>query len=435
MSFKENRCHWIHLFVLGGGLWCSSLLVGQSQELESATVAKQQKSLQDANPIEVEAKSSHGSWCQWISSEPGTFYDNQTGEFIQSMVLYGNPQWQYSYVHGTDANGEDFHDGESELRRFNLGIRVHLLQNFIFSMASDIADDGEPGGASEYDSFDYTLHNLDMIFDAQSAFHWNDYKQLQLKVGYFKVPSNAGWTESSNSMRAIERSTLSNYASPSNAMGMLITGRRGSWDFDFGVFSGEDITGGSSGGHGGLWLGHLGYLFRDVKRWDQAKANLRILVNSDAGKNEIFDQDWAISLSSTVRRKHWRMMTDVILAQNGDQGASERSGSYWGISVTPSVWILEDQLEAVFRYQYAHSERSEGFRISSHSARRAADAVGADINGGYGDEYQSFYMGLNYYLCGDHTKAMVGFQWDDLESEDRQVYQGLTTWVALRLYF
>jgi hypothetical protein len=402
---------------------------------ESVTAKHKIKGLIEDNPIEVLSRAGHGGWCGWISNEPGALYRSPTNHWIQDVVIYGNPQLQYDYVNGTDANGEDFHYGELELRRFTLGVRVNFLNNFTFQTGADIKDDGESSDPEEDDSFKYTLNNFDVIFDAKNAFHCDNYNQLQFKLGYFKVPSNAGWTESSNSMRAIERTSISNYASPSNSLGAMLSGSSGNVNFTLGGFSSADIVDDSSYEHGSFFLGHLGYSFTDPKRWDEANVDLRLLVNGDPDTGDTYNQNWAASLSTKVRKKRWRMTAELIIGENGNQNGPSQSGDFWGVAFTPSVWILEDQLEAVFSYQYASASKDEGFRISSHSARRAADAVDADINGGYGDAYQSLYAGMNYYFCGDHTKAMLGFQWDDLESDNHQVYKGLTTWVALRVYF
>ena len=99
--------------------------------------------------------------------------------------------------------------------------------------------------------------------------------------------------------------------------------------------------------------------------------------------------------------------------------------------ITPHSVKLANLLNAELEMVQMRSRAAEGVRISSHSARRAADAVGADINGGRGDRYQSVYAGLNCYVCGDNVKAMVGFQWDDIESKGVQYYRGLTTCIAL----
>ena len=413
----------------------SVICAAESTDPTDITEAKHRRTLKDFSPIEILPKLGRGQWCGWIASEPGTIFDKPTNPVFQSVVIFGNPQWQYSHVSGTDSEGNDFSGDEFQLRRFKLGARIHFLNYFTSSFATDVEADGEPKKNNNYNSFDYSLYTSDVIFDAKDAFNWDSYDQLQLRLGYFKVPSNAGWARSSNSMQSIERDSLANYSSPSDSMGVMISGRRGRWDFDLGLFSSDDINNGLDSGTGGFWLVHLGYLFGERQRLDSLRTDLRLLISDNTKENETFQQDWVASWSTIMRRKHWRLVGDLIIGDNGDIGDSTRQGSYWGYSIMPSIWLIEDRLEAVFRYQYAEAKESNGFRISSHSARRIADQEEANINDGYGDKHRSAYAGINYYLCGDNTKIMAGLQWDDLQSNGKQVYEGLTTWVALRLYF
>jgi hypothetical protein len=146
--------------------------------------------------------------------------------------------------------------------------------------------------------------------------------------------------------------------------------------------------------------------------------------NKSQTYSEIPTHSEVLSWSTVMRRQHWRLMADIIVGKNGDFGDPSQQGYYWGINITPSIWIIQDKLEAVFRYQYAEAERRNGFRISAHSIRRIADQEGANINEGYGDKHQSAYAGINYYLCGDNTKIMAGIQWDDLQSKNQQIYEG-----------
>jgi hypothetical protein len=417
-----------------GGIICL-VMSGAAHAQMTETEAKHEKSQKGFSDIEVLPRFGKGRWCNWIANEPGTLFDNSERRFFQSVVIYGNPQWQYSYVSGTDIHGDEFSGSEFELRRFTLGMRVHFLQHFTFTISSDMEDDSGPDEDSDYESLDYALYSSDIIFDAQDAFNWDCYDKFQIRFGYFKVPSNAGWATSSNSMRAIERAAISNYSSPSDSLGLLISALRNRWDLQLGLFSGDDINNGLTLDQGSYWLGHVGYIFGKQERMDDIRADLRVLVNNDADESETFTQNWAVSLSTEMRKKHWRLMSELIVGENGDLDEPSERGRYWGINLTPSLWIIEDRLEAVFRYQYVQAQERNGFRLSSHSARRIADDVGADINGGYGDKNHSAYAGMNYYLCGDHTKAMVGVQWDKLTSKEVQVYEGFTTWVAFRLYF
>lgn len=438
-SEKNKSCqHLIAWLVLCVSLCSSSLHAQQAMMPETETEAKHRKTLQDHTPIEVLPRFGESRWCPWISNSPGTLFNNSERRLIQSFVIYGNPQLQYSYVSGKDALGQRFSGEEFELRRFKLGFRIHFFQYFTSSISSDMREDSGSQD-SDYNSFDYALYTSDIIFDAQDAFNWDSFEQFQFRLGYFRVPSNSSRAQSSNAMRAVERSSLANYSGPADSLGLLISSRRGSWDMNLGVFSSEDITNGvdntSSRKPGTFWLAHLGHHFGERQHFDSVRADLRILINNNESSGETFEQAWVTSLSTTMRKKHWRLSADLIVGDNGTDANPLREGGYWGITILPSLWILEDRLEATFRYQFARADSPQGFRISSHSVRRIADDVGANILGGYGDEHHSAYAGLNYYICGDHTKAMVGVQWDDLQSGNIQVFEGLTTWVALRLYF
>lgn len=419
-----------YLLILGSLLWLLTSVIASAQATETET--KHKKSLKDFSPIEVAPKLSDGKWCRWISTEPGTLFNRSTNRIFQSVVIYGNPQLQYSHVSGTDSQGNDFSGEEFLLRRFKLGVRVHFLNYFTASFETDIEDNSKTNDDGSSDSFVFTS---DIIFDAQDAFNWDCYDQFQLRLGYFKVPSNAGWATSSNSMRSIERASLSNYSSPTDSIGAMISGRRGRWDFDLGLFFGDDVSISLNNSSGSFWFAHLGYMFGERQRLDSLRTDLRVLINNDAQKNETFQQNWVVSWSSVMRRQHWRLMADLIVGENGDFGDPTQRGHYWGYNIMPSLWLIEGRLEAIFRYQYAEAEKHNGFRISSHSVRRIADQEGVNINSGYGDKHQSAYVGINYYLCGDHTKIMAGVQWDELQSNHKKVYEGFTTWVGVRLYF
>lgn len=423
----KSLAFWVgFLFFMG----CSSV---QAQITE--TEAKHQKTLKDFSPIEVLPKFNTGRACNWISNEPGTLFDQSENPVMQSLVLYGNPHWQFAHVSGEDMLGNKFSGDEFLLRRFELGARVHFLKYFTASISTDVEDDGESKNDESYDSFDYALYTSDIIFDAQDAFNWDCYEQCQLRLGYFKVPTNAGWATSSNSMRSIERSSLSNYASPNDSLGAMISARRGRWDFDLGLFSADEIENGFDSGHGSFWFAHVGFLFGDRQRVDSLRTDIRLLVNNDSENAETFQQEWVASWSTVMRRDRWRLMGDLIVGQNTDFDDPTRRGYYWGLNIIPSIWIIENQLEAVFRYQYAEAEKKNGFRISAHSVRRIADQENAHINNGYGDRHQSAYAGINYYICGDNCKIMTGVQWDDLRSKHKDIYRGLTTWAAFRFYF
>ncbi|MBT7982723.1 MAG: hypothetical protein HN584_09155, partial [Akkermansiaceae bacterium] len=54
----------------------------------------------------------------------------------------------------------------------------------------------------------------------------------------------------------------------------------------------------------------------------------------------------------------------------------------------------------------------------------------------YGEDYQSYYLGLNYYINDHKLKLMTGIEYADLDGgNDGGEYSGWTLFSGLRLYF
>ena len=129
---------------------------------------------------------------------------------------------------------------------------------------------------------------------------------------------------------------------------------------------------------------------------------------------------------------------DRVNLAYGDNGGSDyesnpdRQGSFWGVVIMPSTYIIEDKLEFVARYAYQGAEEDEGIRTNSRYFRD--NAVDADINSGRGDSHHSIYLGLNYYLCGHNSKVLLGVEYDKLDTPDGDA-DATTLWAAYRTYF
>ncbi len=139
------------------------------------------------------------------------------------------------------------------------------------------------------------------------------------------------------------------------------------------------------------------------------------------------------SLSGNWKAGPWDIRGNVILGDNG--GSGDTSGQFWGVVVMPSIWVVPEKLDFVMRYQYAGAEEDEGIQMWSRYARRAQSVGIADVNNGRGDEHHNFYVGLNYHLCDDNLKVMAGIEYDDISSGGSDVYEGWTTYLAMRTYF
>ena len=109
------------------------------------------------------------------------------------------------------------------------------------------------------------------------------------------------------------------------------------------------------------------------------------------------------------------------------------SGGFWGAVLMPMYWLVEDQQKLVFRYQYQSADEAEGIRLNNRYARMAAAVdESLDLNSRRGDTHHNFYLGYNYYFCGEQLKLVSGIQWDELRSDGDVFYRGWTLGTSLR---
>ena len=102
------------------------------------------------------------------------------------------------------------------------------------------------------------------------------------------------------------------------------------------------------------------------------------------------------------------------------------------------LWLVEDKVKFVSRYQFQSADAPEGIRLNSRYARSAGARGEADLSltGGRGDTHHNFYFGINYYFCGDNMKIVSGIEYDDIETASGiNVFKGWTASSAFRIYF
>ncbi|MGB0774328.1 MAG: porin [Akkermansiaceae bacterium] len=417
-------------------------------------------------PIKV-PESNNGNWCEWLQNDPGTIYKNDDNPYVQEFGVFGRFQFQYAYVDGEGARGtgtQDFNYDTEEIRRLRLGVRLKFLKYFDLKANANLEADLAPTGLESDHDVEYAdIYAATLTFDAQKAFGIQSLDALDIGIGKYKIGNNGEQGESSRKIKTIERSAISNYAHPENSTGIMLSAEKGDWDFALGMFSGDEEREFSAmdGSNDVFYYLHIGKKFDKPVWFSKSRADLRVVVNGDDKANQggslsnpnpegsgTFDQDWVVSLSTESKRGRFALLTDVIYGENGgsyftSKGVRrrnpDREGSFWGVVILPSYELIEDKLELVFRYQYAHASEKEGFRIGSRYSRRAGSSYGFtganDLSDGRGDSHHSAYLGLNYYLCKDNAKVMLGVEYDDLDSETQDVYEGYTAWAAFRMFF
>ena len=399
------------------------------------------------------------NWCTWLSDKPGTLYKNKKNPYVQELRIFGRFHWQYAYLDGRGADEfgtRKFNYDTEEIRRFRVGGKLKFLNYFEANASVNLSKDLSPlGGSRDIEYFN--LYSATLGLDAQEAFDLKTFDELELRIGKEKISQTAESDISSRFIKTVERSSLSNYVATPSATGMFISSEMGAWDLDFGISSGDLEREFSKFDNDYFYTLRTGYKFDDPSFADKSRIDLRVIINGDEEKNAIknpdsigsFNQTWVASLSTESKKGRFELLTDLVFGDNGtdydltDKGNPknnpERGGTFWGLVIMPSYWLVEDRLETVFRYQYAHASEKEGFRIYGRYSR-IAGVVGDfngpnDLSNGRGDRHHSAYLGLNYYLCGDNAKIMTGIEYDDLNSGSQDVYEGSTVWAAFRMYF
>ena len=113
----------------------------------------------------------------------------------------------------------------------------------------------------------------------------------------------------------------------------------------------------------------------------------------------------------------------------------DSDGTIWGLTLEPT-WLLlnelfgnNDPLQLTLRYQYAKSSVNNGLRLQKRYEEK--------VTQGYGDRYQAFYAGFNYFLYGQKLKLMAGGEYSHMKdrAQDGGDYRGWTWFAAVRTYF
>lgn len=389
-------------------------------------------------PLEApapEIEASH-DWCDALKSI-GKLYKNPENPLVQGFSVFGRFQYQAALIDGDDVNGDDFTERIDEYRRVRVGAKAKVLGVFDLLARINLEDDDRPSG----DGLDWGFQDFDEAligFDIKAAFGIDTLDTLKVVYGRHKFAIGLEANQSSKVIVTPERSAISNKIFGTfRPTGFKLHAAKGDWSGLFGIYSTEeeDI----------LFAGFGESLAYQLTVGKQVNDNLNVVadfVYNDSDENDDssnWEYLWAGSLSATYTQGRFGMYTDLIYGDNGDEDqgnvARARQGAFWGAVVIPYYWLVEDRLQAVFRYQYQGSSQDEGIQVNSRDIIRAEqrnDAV--DVNGGRGDFHQSVYAGCNYYLCGNNAKIFAGVEYDDLETPNGDV-SALTYWVGFRSFF
>lgn len=396
------------------------------------------------SPEDAEPEQDKAGVCDWYKSM-GKLYTDAEDPLLQSFYVNGRFQYQAAYVDGK-AGDDHFSYRRDEVRRFYLGTGLQAFEVVELSGQAVLFRDN----LSEREFRFEHMWDLMAKFDVKRAFEWGGIDSFKLGYGSREVRVSEEWNVSSKNIKTIERSAISNKIWPSNRESSNPTGVFVEWAKDnlsstAGIFSTTTNDWWANWTDGELYYLEFLYDYTGYSRADRSELLWAVFYQDvTVGEQALADGvEWATSLATRYGRDPWTVRIDGIVGGNGDTTGDgnvqdrNRRGPFWGVVLLPTVWLWQDKIEGVGRYQYEGSRESQGIRLNSRYVRTADDALESITlpYGGRGDQHHSFYLGSNVYLCGDNAKFMFGAEYDYLRSRSQDVFSGWTFAVAFRTFF
>jgi len=396
----------------------------------------------DMAPMPPVEESNNGNFCEWLQNKPGTIWKEKSNPYLQEIQIDGRMQFQMAHLNGSDVNGQDWDENYNEFRRFRLGVKTKFLQYFSVKAVWDLVDDTRRSNGAGSVNWGYKQFDEAYVgFDLGKAIGDTPFDSLELKFGRQKYVLGQEARQSSKNILTVERSAISNKVYGSyRPTGLTLEGESGPWAFQGSIYS-TTVDGADNDEFNWYQDALIYYIGAGYKVNDELSLFADYAYNAADvvdGDNSVMDYAWATSISAEYNQDSWGLNAEFIYGDNGGArvgNAAGRRAGFYGIILTPHAWIIKDSLQWVGQYQYQGSEDAEGVRINSRYGRSRGTGVnGIDVNSGRGDSHNSFYTGLNYYICGDAAKIMGGIEYQTMDTPKGE-FDTLTYLLAFRTYF
>jgi hypothetical protein len=351
----------------------------------------------------------------WSLSE---LYKNNENSYIQKFDLVGRYHGQYWI-----ADSEGNYDNDWENRRMYVGFNTRFFHNFTIEVQISITDDFDPFYNALYDAF----------------LQWeDDAGDFAISIGRLDyVYTGLERTGSSKKIKTMERALLVNQVMPGEVVGIYLKDKKGTFSYQAGLFCGsiEDEFTSFEGGFSAL----LGIGYELPLFYDKGVLHLDYLYNNGHEDNNAFKlYGNIVSLWHEGHRGPLEIGIDLTAA-----GGVDEQSNVFGLTLLPAYDLFQnlilggDKLQLALRYHYASSSDDYGLQFNKRYEQ--------PVTSGKGDSYNSYYVGLNYYLYQQKLKLMSGIEYfnmggvaDDDEVNTLDGDRSVDGWnfiSGVRLYF
>ncbi len=329
-------------------------------------------------------------------------YRDSGNPVLQELGLHGRYQGQYYFLDSDQGRAEGY-----ETRRWRVGAHAKLFSFLTATADINLSDTFDPF----YGGIDEAYLKADISED------------LRILVGKFKPKWSTEGTTSALRLLTFERSLLVDRLRPEKSPGFAVDGNRGKWDYYAGAFSGDFGDEFGNFDEGVFTASSLGYDFSASTGLKKSRWHLDHLWSSTDTNTAVSPYDHRFATGFELGTGPWGVMGDLIYASGVNDA--------WGLVLMPT-YDLSEKLQLVGRYQFAWGD-GDSIQATKRYERKAPNLT----DHGFGEQYNAFYLGVNYSLCGHRLKLMSGLEYANLGDGfgDGGAYDGWTWFNGLRLYF
>ena len=339
-------------------------------------------------------------------------FEDVGNPWIQQIAVTGFFEGQAAFGEVEVDGSDDVNLDGSRTRRARLGARLRAFRNTDIEANAEFAGNGDYRGVER-------LSGATEFAPGKSV-----------KYGKFRPTFTAEYATEDRYLPFPDRSMLVNMIAPSSTLGIQYQDRGEKWDYGMGWFSSDahpDLPGIEGDGFLSFNLGyttiepsgestmrtrwHLDYIHNLDGSRSGSIPRYDIAGRLSANGNQLVTQNPAfrhlVSTGVTIDQQDFSFTGDVMLAK-GDTTA-------WGLTLSPTYWLIPGTLKLVGRYHYAGSD-DPGALVATMGA--SADPAFDSSPFFIGDEYHSFYLGANLHLYEDQMVLMGGFEKIILDDEN-----------------
>ncbi|MEO0413712.1 MAG: porin [Verrucomicrobiota bacterium] len=348
-------------------------------------------SFDDKNPVEP-------AWSPCDLYDLTTLYSNSDNPFIQKVKLQGRYHGQYEHI---DVDGGPFTDDASwNHRRFRLGAKIDLLNNMQFAFNYNVAN------GRQFTQGDFIDGLEDMTLKIKPSF------VDSVTLGKMKNKITREESISSNDIKTLERSHFVNSYNAGRPWGVEVGQEAFGLKHAFGLFTGGAYDNdGMQSRFPNFENGGLMATYRAEKDLGDASLHFDYQYSDWTGRDNVSrylgsNARNLFALGYVKEGDLGGLLVDLMYADDIRQAAGNAaldSGAF-GLTILPH-YNITDNLELVGRYAYASQVDDEN----------PFDNV-RGTNSDWVQDLHTFYVGLNYYICGSNLKTMLGYEYATGES-------------------